>query len=189
MLVSIATTITCRSDEPMREQPKGLPSQVIDNFTLTETSGENASWRLTATRADIYSDQHEARVFGVRVDFYEDGLYTSTLTSREGTVDTLRHNMVARGNVVLVSKKDGAVLKTEELRWDAEATKVASDTYFTLERGKSIIRGQGFTATPGLESFTTTKFNADIHDKEMKDVGRDDRSGTSKSSPKGAGKR
>ena len=107
-------------------------------------------------------------MFAVHVDFYEDGVYSSTLTAREGSVDLLRRGMQARGDVVLVSRKDGAVLKTEELNWDADASRIYSDAYCTLERGRSIIRGQGFTATPGLDSFSSHKIEADILEKETK---------------------
>jgi LPS export ABC transporter protein LptC len=170
----------CRSEEELRPPDKNMPTQVIDDFTLTETEGEKVAWRLKAVRADIYDYANEARVFDVQVDFYEDGVYSSTLTSREGTVDMLRHDMQARGNVVLVSRKDGAVLKTEELNWDADAGKIYSDAYCTLERGRSVIRGQGFNATPGLESFSTHRLDADILEKEMSglDAGRKGEPGT-----------
>jgi LPS export ABC transporter protein LptC len=171
--VTVAAWATggCREDEELPPPPKNMPTQVIDDFTLTETSGEDISWRLKAERADIYEYADEAKVFVVHVDFYEDGVYSSTLTSREGTIDLLRHNMQARGNVVLVSRKDGAVLKTEELNWDSDGGRIYSDAYCTLERGHSIIRGQGFKATPGLESFSTHELDADILDKEMHGLG------------------
>lgn len=169
----------CRGNEEELPPPaKNIPTQVIDNFTLTETDAENMSWRLKANRADIYDYANEAQVFGVNVDFYEDGVYSSTLTSREGTVDLLRHSMQARGNVVLVSRKDGAVLKTEELNWDADAGRIYSDAYCTLERGRSVIRGQGFKATPGLESFSTHRLDADILEKEMSGLEARRREGT-----------
>ncbi len=165
----MAAAVGCRpEDEPGAPPPTNLPSQVIDNFTLTETAGEKVSWRLKAVRADIYEDANEAKVFDVHVDFYEDGVYSSTLTSREGTVDMLRHNMTARGNVVLVSRKDGAVLKTEVLNWDAQRGRVYSDAPCELTRGKTVMRGKGFTATPGLDSFTTHELNADIQPAETK---------------------
>jgi LPS export ABC transporter protein LptC len=158
----------CRpEEEPAAPPAKNLPTQVIDDFTLTETSGEHVSWRLKAKRADIYEDANEARIYDVNVDFYEEGVYSSNLTSREGRVDTLRHNMQAKGNVVLVSRKDGAVLKTEELNWDADGSRIYSDKYCVLERGKSLIRGQGFNATPGLDSFSTHQLNADVRESEM----------------------
>lgn len=158
----------CRyGEEELPPPPKNMPTQVIDNFTLTETEAENVAWRLKADRADVYDYANEARVFVVHVDFYEEGVYSSTLTAREGTVDLLRHSMTAQGNVVLVSRKDGAVLKTEELSWDAGGHRIHSESYCTLERGRSVIRGQGFTATPGLESFTTHELDADILEKEM----------------------
>lgn len=164
----------CREDEELPPPPKNMPTQVIDDFTLTETDGEYISWRLKADRADIYDYANEAKIFVVYVDFYEEGEYSSTLTAREGTIDLLRHNMEARGDVVLVSRKDGAVLKTEKLNWDSEEGRIYSDAYCTLERGRSVIRGQGFKATPGLESFSTHELDADILDKEMRglDAGR-----------------
>ena len=165
------TFAACRpAEEEGAPPPRNLPSQVIDNFTLTETAGERVSWRLKATRADIYEDANEARIYDVHVDFYEEGVYSSSLTSREGTVDLLRHNMKARGNVVLVSRKDGAVLKTEELNWDATGSKVYSDAACELTRGKSVLRGQGFTATPGLDSFSTHQLQGDIRENEMEGI-------------------
>jgi LPS export ABC transporter protein LptC len=162
----------CRDgEEELPSPPKNMPTQVIDDFTLTETDGEYISWRLKADRADIYDYANEAKVFVVLVDFYEEGTYSSTLTAREGTIDLLRHNMQARGDVVLVSRKDGAVLKTEELNWNADEGRIYSEAYCTLERGRSVIRGQGFKATPGLESFSTHELDADILDKEMRGLG------------------
>lgn len=185
----------CReAEEELQPPDKDLPTQVIDDFTLTETDGPNVSWKLKADRADIYDYANEARVYVVHVDFYEDGEYSSTLTAKEGTVDLLRHSMTARGDVVLVSRKDGAILKTEELSWDADGHKIFSDAYCTLERGHSIIRGQGFTATPGLESFTTHKLDADIIQKEMEgldsrrkeldDAGKEGKPGTAETGKK-----
>lgn len=169
VIVALGAANGCRQEEEVPALPaKNLPTQVIDDFTLTETAGEYVSWRLKAKRADIYEDSNEARIYDVNVDFYEEGVYSSTLTSREGRVDTLRHNMQARGNVILVSRKDGAVLKTEELNWDADGSRIYSDKYCVLERGKSIIRGQGFNATPGLDSFSTHQLNADVRESEMK---------------------
>ncbi|UCH77765.1 MAG: LPS export ABC transporter periplasmic protein LptC [Candidatus Coatesbacteria bacterium] len=179
ILVAVILTETlvlaaaCRDgDEELPPPAKNLPTQVIDDFTLTETDGKDVAWRLKADRADVYDYANEAKVFVVHVDFYEEGEYSSTLTAREGTVDLLHHSMTARGDVVLVSRKDGAVLKTEELSWDADGHRIYSEAYCTLERGKSIIRGQGFTATPGLESFSTHELNADLREKEMEGLER-----------------
>jgi LPS export ABC transporter protein LptC len=191
VILAAALTCACRDEEEELPPPaKNLPTQVIDNFTLTETDAEYVAWRMKADRADIYDYANEARVFVVHVDFYEEGVYSSTLTAREGTVDLLRHSMTARGDVVLVSRKDGAILKTEELSWDADGHRIYSDYYCTLERGRSVIRGQGFTATPGLESFTTHELNADIREDEMKglDSRRKEKSGTAEKKKNGGKK-
>ncbi len=175
----------CRQEEEMPPPPKNLPTQVIANFTLTETAGEHPAWKLTAKKAEIYEDANEARVFDVRTDFYEEGVYSSTLTAREGRVGLLRHDMTARGDVVVVSRKDGAVLKTEELNWNPDQNRIYSDADCTLERGPSIMRGRGFTATPGLESFTTHQLNADIREKELQGLDETHGSALKNAGPQG----
>lgn len=158
----------CRSEEELPPPPKNLPTQIIDNFTLTETTGEDVTWKLSAKRADIYENANEAVLFDVRVDFYEEGVYTSTLTALEGKVHLGTHEMAARGNVILNSRKDGATLKTETLNWNPAENKIYSDSDCVLERGPSVIRGRGFTATPGLDSFTTHALDADLREKDLR---------------------
>lgn len=162
-MVLFAVLVGCSGREGNIE-PSGetLPDQVIQDFVLVETSGEMVTWKLYADRAEIFDAKNEAVIYGVRVDFYEEGEYASTLTSDTGTIDTLRNDMVARGNVVINSKKEGAVLKTEELRWDSKTQLITSDYEATLEKGDTVIIGQGFEASPGLSRFKTKEMVAEI---------------------------
>jgi LPS export ABC transporter protein LptC len=150
---------------------ENLPDQVITDFVLIENDGEDVVWKLYADKAEVYESRNEAVIYEVRIDFYEEGEYASTLTSDTGTVDTLRNNMTARGNVVLNSKKENAVLKTEELSWNAETQLITSDYEATLEKGDSVIVGQGFEASPGLSRFKTDEMVAEIDREEL--VGRE----------------
>jgi LPS export ABC transporter protein LptC len=150
--------------EPPEED---LPDQIIQDFVLIETDGEDIVWKLYADKAEIFESRNEAIIYVVRIDFYEEGEYASTLTSDTGTVDTLRNDMTARGNVVLNSKKENAVLKTEELKWNAQTQLITSDYEATLEKGDSVIIGQGFEASPGLSRFKTKEMVAEIDREEL----------------------
>jgi LPS export ABC transporter protein LptC len=167
----------CRRDDASLSPPlENVPDQVIEDFFLIETEGEEVAWKLTAKRAEIYNDENRAEITVVKVDFYEEGEYSSTLTSDTGEIDTITNDMVARGHVVVNSMKEGAVLKTEELMWQSHTGLIVSDYPVTMERGEGIIKGEGFTATPGLSEFKTTNMEAILPEddlEEMEDIGSD----------------
>ena len=175
---SVIAETGCRRGETSLSPPlENVPDQVIEDFFLIETEGEEVVWKLTAKRAEIYNDEHKAEITIVKVDFYEEGEYTSTLTSDTGEIDTITNDMVARGHVVVNSMKEGAVLKTEELMWQSHTGLIVSDYPVTLERGDGIIKGQGFTATPGLSEFRTTNMEAVLPEddlEEVEDIGEDE---------------
>jgi LPS export ABC transporter protein LptC len=166
--VGVMTLLGCDRGTGNLEPPdEDLPDQVIQDFVLIETDGEDVVWKLYADKAEIFESRNEAVIYEVRIDFYEEGEYASTLTSDTGVVDTLRNDMTARGHVVLNSKKENAVLRTEELRWDAETQLITSNYEATLEKGDSVIIGQGFEASPGLSRFKTEEMVAEIDRDEL----------------------
>jgi len=160
----------CRRDDTTLSPPSGdVPDQIIEDFFLIETEGEEVVWKLTAKRADIYNDVNRAEITVVKVDFYEEGEYTSTLTSDTGEIDTMTNDMVARGHVVVNSMKEGAVLKTDELMWQSHTGLIVSEYPVTMERGDGIIKGQGFTATPGLSEFKTSDMEAILPEDDLEE--------------------
>jgi LPS export ABC transporter protein LptC len=166
--VGVMTFLGCERGTGNLEPPdEDLPDQVIQDFVLIETDGEDVVWKLYADKAEIFESRNEAVIYEVRIDFYEEGEYASTLTSDTGVVDTLRNDMTARGHVVLNSKKENAVLRTEELSWNAETQLITSDYEATLEKGDSVIIGQGFEASPGLSRFKTEEMVAEIDRDEL----------------------
>ena len=160
----------CRRDDGSLSPPlENVPDQIIEEFFLIETEGEEVVWKLTAERAEIYNDEHRAEITEVKIDFYEEGEYTSTLTSDTGEIDTITNDMVARGHVVVNSMKEGAVLKTDELMWQSHTGLIVSEYPVTMERGDGIIKGQGFTATPGLSEFKTKDMEAILPEEDFED--------------------
>ncbi|MCP4228739.1 MAG: LPS export ABC transporter periplasmic protein LptC [bacterium] len=169
IIISIGLSGCRRNETSLSPPQEDMPDQVIEDFFLIETEGEEVVWKLTANRAEIYNDAHRAEITTVKVDFYEEGEYTSTLTSDTGEIDTITNDMVARGNVVVNSMKEGAVLKTDELMWQSHTGLIVSEYPVTMERGDGIIKGKGFTATPGLSEFKTTDMVAVLPEEDFEE--------------------
>ena len=94
---------------------------------------------------------------GVKVDFYNTlGLHTSVLTSQRAQVDDKTNDMIAEGNVVVVSDS-GTTVTTEKMYWDNKNRKVHSDLFVRVVSPTEIIQGVGFEADQNLSNYTIYK--------------------------------
>src|SRR5688572_18701822 len=118
----LLTTLLCGGCDQARRAVPGpssgdLPDQEVSDFVVTETDAGHPQWTLYARSAAIYNPRNTIVARGVRIDFFdEEGERTSTLTAREGEMNQMRRDMVARGNVVLQSS-EGTRMSTEELQF------------------------------------------------------------------------
>jgi LPS export ABC transporter protein LptC len=93
---------------------------------------------------------------GVRVDFYDqDGNIKSVLTSREGKVLDETQNMVATGDVELVSN-NGTHLYADELHWDNKLAKIRSEVAVKFTTQTDTLYGDTFLSDPGLTDYEIT---------------------------------
>ena len=89
----------------------------------------------------------------LHVDFYsKEGVKTSVLTADEGVVENTSRNMVARGNVIVVSNK-GEILLTEILNWDNARQKIISDVPVRFLTGQDTLYGDSFISDPELKDY------------------------------------
>jgi len=89
----------------------------------------------------------------IHVDFYDrEGNHNSVLTAREGVVFNRTNDLLARGNVVVVSDS-GVVLQTEELRWDNRRQKIISDVPVIFTTQTDTIEGDSFISDPDLNRY------------------------------------
>ncbi len=148
--------VGCGAEPPQElpPPPEGAPVQVFRGLELRQSEAGKARWVLVADSAETFGEKARTRLWGIRVDFYgESGdSVRSTLTAREGEVDTQTRDLLARGNVV-VNGQDGQRLLTEELRWDPAAGKVVSDSLVRVVKGSSVLTGIGIESDPELRSF------------------------------------
>jgi len=93
---------------------------------------------------------------GVRVNFYDrEGNPKSVLTSDKGKVFDDKEDMVATGNVKVVSQ-NGTVLYTGELIWKNNEERIISNVPVKITTPTDTLYGDSFTSDPDLISYEIT---------------------------------
>ncbi|MBD3236711.1 MAG: LPS export ABC transporter periplasmic protein LptC [Candidatus Eisenbacteria bacterium] len=143
-----------REAVPPQEEAAGRPLQITERVELRESEAGRLRWRLVADSALAFAGDERTLLRGVAVSFYDEQgeRVRSTLTAREGEVDEKRGDLLARGDVVVITD-EGHRLETERLRWDSERGKVISQQFVRLTKGGSVITGVGIETDPELRSY------------------------------------
>lgn len=112
---------------------------------------------LTAGYIAKYSSQHYTLLReAVRVDFYDsEGKVKSVLTSREGKVMDETQDMIATGNVELVSN-NGTHLYADELFWDNKPAQIRSRVPVKITTKTDTLFGDTFLSDPDLNDYEIT---------------------------------
>jgi LPS export ABC transporter protein LptC len=125
---------------------------VINDVELTESSGNQLLWSLTAKTAEIFNDQKETRLRDVYARFFDDQGKALSLTGEEGLKSDITKTVTITGNVVAVNE-DGVKLKTHQLIYDTTTGLISSKDPVTLEKGRMITTGEAFEAKVDVKSF------------------------------------
>ncbi|HEX9105597.1 MAG TPA: LPS export ABC transporter periplasmic protein LptC [Longimicrobiales bacterium] len=109
---------------------------------------------LNADSAYFYSDSARADLKKVHLVLYnETGQEVADLTSKTGQLDQRTNAMIARGNVVLVGKGNGAQrVETQELHYDPNQHRIWSDIASTIYQGGNRTQTNGFSADDQLKN-------------------------------------
>ncbi|MGH7493417.1 MAG: LPS export ABC transporter periplasmic protein LptC [bacterium] len=135
------------------------PDQEGWNSTITVTSNGRVTALVKYRRMEKFSKKR--RVFfkdSVAVDFYnQQGQHSSKLTADGGVLYEETNDVVALGNVVVVSDS-GVTLRSDSLRWDSRRQKVLTEAFVTITRANGeTLRGLGFESDPNLKHLSIKK--------------------------------
>ena len=103
---------------------------------------------LRGDTAYVHEDSAKALVKKVRLDLFDEaGRESAQLTAREGDFSNQSQAMIARGNVVLVTRgAQSRTIETEELHYDPNSKRIWSTKPTVMREGASTLRGTGFEA-------------------------------------------
>lgn len=135
-----------------------LPDQESWESTIVITKDGNRVAEVWGSYLASY-DRKRQRVLkdSVHADFYnQDGQHTSVLTAKEAVFDDNTKNIIASGNVVVVSDS-GVVLETEELIWDNRKQKIISKVDVKFTTATDTLFGSSFISDPDLKNYEIRK--------------------------------
>jgi LPS export ABC transporter protein LptC len=88
--------------------------------------------RMSADTAYVFTkaDSPSLSLRVLHIDMFEDdGSKSATITAKSGSINQLTKAMVARGKVVIVTRREGKTIATEELHYDPNSHRVWSDVF------------------------------------------------------------
>ena len=155
-ILAIASTGACSSK---KQPPVATHSPLADSadqimygarFKLTDQGLARA--QLEADTAYFFDDNTRQELENVHTTFYTvTGAKDAVLTSRHGTINNRTNNMIARGNVVVVSE-DGRRLTTPELIYNQQKNQISSDSAFVMTEPNRRLEGVGFRSDPNMKN-------------------------------------
>ena len=131
-----------------------IPSQESWNSNIVISDSGRVRAVIDAGYLRVYEDQRKTHMSeGVTVHFFnEQGVETSVMTSKEGTVDEATNNLEASGNVVVTSS-DKSTLKTEKLYWDNKRALIHTPEFVYINSPKERLQGHGFESDQNLKNY------------------------------------
>ena len=162
LLAAVTATTGCEPQSRVRSgAPAGdLPDQEVSDFVVSETDQGRMEWKLYARSAAVYNARSTIVARSVRVDFFDEQQHrSSTLTAREGELNQVQRDMIARGNVVLQTA-EGTRMSTEQLRFLNKTQRIVTDEFVRVERAGDVLTGYGFESDPELHHF---EFKRQVH--------------------------
>ena len=139
-----------------------LPADVMTDVVFKPTTN---GVQTALLRSDtVYQPRDSSRYDLVGVDlqtFDVTGRLSATLTAETGEYNSTGQQMVARGNVVLITQ-DGRRIETEELHYDPNTRRIWSDVPTTVYEGDLVMRGTSFTADDGFNNVNIPGYRGPI---------------------------
>ena len=130
-----------------------LPDQEVSDFEATETDLGAVQWKMYARSAATYRARNTVLARGLRIDFFDEkGERASTLTSREGEMNDLSHDMTARGDVV-IQTTEGTRMTTDQLQFRNKQQRIQTESFVRVDRRGALLTGWGFESDPQLKDF------------------------------------
>jgi LPS export ABC transporter protein LptC len=132
-----------------------LPAQESWKATVYFSDSGKTTAILEAGHLRVFNESRETLLDdGVKVDFYnEEGIKTSTLTSKKARVDDETKNLFAIDSVIVVNDSSGTTITTDELMWRNSDKKIISDKFVTIISPKEKIQGYGFESDQHLQNY------------------------------------
>lgn len=157
----------CSSDkiEPVKSDlvaTDSIPNQESFHTTVTFSDSGKVKAILIAGRIRVFTKFSYTLIdSSAKVDFYKNGVYSSTLTGKRGKIYDVTKDVEVYDDVKLVST-DGSVLTTNKLYWVNSTQRIKSDDFVHIVTKTEDIKGYGFEADQNLKNYVIYKVSGDV---------------------------
>ncbi len=154
IILMIYGCVTEEKESSVPNATEDYPDQESWDATILITKEAHTIGHLKAGKIEKYSKKNITLLKEhIKIDFYNnEGQHTSVLSSEGGKVFDYSQDMLAYGNVVVVSDS-GMTLYTDTLKWDHKRQKIVSDVPIMIatEEGDTLY-GDSFVSDPNLRN-------------------------------------
>jgi len=148
MLVLAAAS--CGRDDVAQTSEVELPSQVVENFQMHESSTGKKRYSLTGSKAFFYDGRSEIVVLEPHILFYGARReVTSEVVCDSGVVSNRTGDLAAYGHVV-VTTEDSTVLYTDSLVWHNRRARIETDAEVLITSSQGVVQGKGLISDADL---------------------------------------
>ena len=140
--------LTACSGSDSREAMPGV--SLLKDFSMAEVAAGASSWRLDAETGRLDEKKGVITFSAPHIKFFDQDEVSSVITAREGYLKTREKTARLTDEVVVDAKKDGMRLTTTKLYYSSARAKIWTDEPVTIYKGRTVIKGRGFTANPDL---------------------------------------
>lgn len=139
-----------------------IPSQESFNTNVTFSDSGRVKAILEAGRIRVFSKFNYTLIdSNAKVDFYKNGVYSSTLTGKRGKIYDATKDVEVYDDVKLVSE-DGSILTTNTLYWINQTQRIKSNEFVHIKTKTDDIRGYGFEADQNLKNYVIYKVSGEV---------------------------
>lgn len=168
-LIIISVFYSCNDEKAVPQQvieEKDIlqPDIISTNITVSFVDSSFTKAILKADKAKVFNERKKTYFEGnVKADFFSSKLKqrVSWLTSDSAEVDDNTKDMLAKGNVVVVSDSNNTRLETSILHWDNKTQKLFSTEFVTITSPQEDIRGWGFESDINLTHYRIFKVSGE----------------------------
>lgn len=150
ILPALLASAGCTSPSP---PPREAISQVMEDFTMTQTQQSRKLWTLKAPEARL-TVKGRAQLASPEILFYQEGRHTSTARSERAFVRGDSRDVSLEGDVVIKAHQDDITLKTDRLLYSASEGGFRTDDTVVVIRPGARVRGRGLKADSALSDIT-----------------------------------
>lgn len=161
-LLLLAALAAC-SGEAARGAAAGV--SLLENFSMAESASGASRWSLDSALGRLDEKKGVITFENPRIRFFEGGRIASEIAARSGVLQMKDKAAELSDEVVVDARHDGMKLRTTRLYYSSARGKIWTEEPVTIFKGRTIIKGRGFTANPDLSEI-------EIHHQETRLSGK-----------------